>query len=130
VKVLVQKCGENGLIASGGALICASFLAIAIVRSWWLCVPLLVVMGLGLYMLHNTLQVRASELFPKARGIAVSMFAFSVFLGQGAGVAFFAPVVEQFGYAPCFVLSGLAIVTLTSWLTGRSSGSVVTPHGL
>ncbi len=130
VKALVQKLGESGLIAFGGALICASYLAIAFVRSWWLFVPLSVMMGLGLYMLHNTLQVRASELFPKARGTAVSMFAFAFFLGQGAGVAFFAPVVERFGYAPCFVLSGLAIVTLTSWLTGRFSAPVVTPHGL
>jgi hypothetical protein len=36
-------------------------------------------------MIHNTLQTRATELAPGARGSAVSLFAFSLFAAQGIG---------------------------------------------
>ncbi|MBC8121599.1 MAG: MFS transporter, partial [Gemmatimonadaceae bacterium] len=119
VKWLV-RIGENNLIRLGGLLVCGSYIAIATIASWALFIPLAVLMGLGLYMLHNTLQIRATELAPEARGTAVSLFAFSVFLGQGVGSAVFALAVDAVGYPPCFVAAGLAIATMTFWLNARS----------
>ena len=43
--------------------------------------------GLGYYMLHNTLQTNATQMVPEARGLAVSLFAFVLFTGQSVGVA-------------------------------------------
>ena len=42
--------------------------------------------GLGFYMMHNTLQVNATQMVPRARGASVSMFAACFFLGQATGV--------------------------------------------
>ena len=41
--------------------------------SW--AVPCLVAQGMGLYMMHNTLQVNATQMAPDARGAAVALFA-------------------------------------------------------
>jgi predicted MFS family arabinose efflux permease len=38
-------------------------------------------------MLHNTLQVHATQMAPDRRGAAVSAFAACFFLGQSAGVS-------------------------------------------
>ncbi|MDZ8226176.1 hypothetical protein [Nostoc sp. ChiVER01] len=50
-----------------------------------LFIPLSILMELGFYMMHSTLQTQATELSPEARGTAVSLFAFSLFLSQGIG---------------------------------------------
>ncbi len=44
------------------------------------------VLGLGMYMLHATLQTNATQMAPEARGLAVSTFANALFLGQASGV--------------------------------------------
>ncbi len=43
--------------------------------------------GLGYYMLHNTLQTNATQMTPEARGTAVAIFSSALYLGQTLGVA-------------------------------------------
>ena len=77
--------GEQGLALTGGVLMAAGLLLLA-----W--APLVAAAGgslcagLGFYMLHNTLQVQATQMAPQARGTAVTLFACLLFLGQSAGV--------------------------------------------
>ncbi len=115
VKWLVSRLGEGGLISVGGWLMCASYLFVAIFQNWILFIPLNIVMGLGFYMMHGTLQTLATEIAPKARGTAVSLFAFNLFIGQGLGAAVFGRVVDSSGYVPCFLMAGVAIALLSVW---------------
>ena len=41
--------------------------------------------GLGFYMLHNTLQTNATQMVPEARGTAVAIFSSALYLGQTVG---------------------------------------------
>ncbi|BAY98394.1 putative MDR related permease [Tolypothrix tenuis PCC 7101] len=116
VKYLVRRLGERGLMGFGGVLMCISFLAIALWQNWVLFVPFNILMGLGFYMMHSTLQTQATELAPEARGTAVSLFAFNLFIGQGIGAAAFGRIVDHFGYIPCFIITGIAIAFLALWL--------------
>lgn len=84
---LVRRLGEVGLTSWGGVLIAASLLAVGLAPVWWWAIPACFVMGLGFYMLHNTLQINATQMAPERRGAAVSSFASCFFLGQAAGVA-------------------------------------------
>ncbi|MBG1269318.1 MFS transporter [Nostoc sp. WHI] len=116
VKWLVRRLGEIGLMGVGGSLMCTSFLAIALFQNWILFIPLNILMGLGFYMMHGTLQTQATELTPEARGTSVSLFVFSLFIGQGIGAAVFGKIVDNFGYIYCFILAGVAIALLSLWL--------------
>ncbi|BAY31937.1 putative MDR related permease [Nostoc carneum NIES-2107] len=116
VKYLVRRLGERGLMGFGGVLMCISFLAIALLQNWVLFVPFNILMGLGFYMMHSTLQTQATELAPEARGTAVSLFAFNLFIGQGIGAAAFGRIVDNYGYIPCFIITGIAIALLALWL--------------
>ncbi|MEH2447817.1 MAG: MFS transporter [Nostoc sp.] len=123
VKWLVRRLGEIGLMGMGGGLMCISFLAIALFQNWMLFIPLSILMGLGFYMMHNTLQTQATELSPEARGTAVSLFAFNLFVGQGIGAAVFGRIVDNFGYIYCFLVAGVALALLSVWLVKQKQNS-------
>jgi predicted MFS family arabinose efflux permease len=98
------------------------FAGIAWAPAWPLSVPFFVLIGLGFYMLHNTLQTRATEMAPRVRGSAVSFFAFCLFLGQASGVAAVGAGVERFGYRPMLLAAGLGILLLSAWFRARLAG--------
>ena len=113
---LVRRLGERRLILVGGGLSAACYLAL-VPRGWWqLFGPLALVFGLAFNLLHGTLQTKATELSPTARATAVSLFAFSLFLGQGAGAALLGTIVDSGGYGATFAVAGLATWTLALWL--------------
>lgn len=84
---LVTLLGEPGLARYGALLMMLSLLLIAYAPSWGWAVPACFCYGLGFYMLHNTLQINATQMAPERRGAAVAAFASCFFLGQSAGVA-------------------------------------------
>ena len=91
--------GERGLALTGGILIATGLLLLA-----WAPVVAWAVLGsfcagLGFYMLHNTLQVQATQMAPHARGTAVTLFACLLFLGQSTGVVVVAFSVDK-GWLP------------------------------
>jgi len=74
--------------------------------------PLCVLGGYGFFMLHNTLQTRATEMYPVARGTAIAVFAMALFWGQAIGVWAFGRAIVWTGYEAAFVVAGLALVGL------------------
>lgn len=115
VKKLVKLIGEMGILLLGGTLMTAGFLLISQITMWQLFFPCAVLTGMGFYTMHSTLQTKATEMAPGARGTAVSFFAFALFLGQSAGVFTFGRIVERSGYPAAFVTAGVAIAVLTVW---------------
>jgi predicted MFS family arabinose efflux permease len=84
-------------------------------------------LGLGYATLHTTLQTRATELVPEARGTAVALFAFCLFLGGSLGSAGFGPLVDlgwhRLFLAICGVsLLGLAAVAVRLLARGPGGG--------
>ena len=70
----------------------AAFLALALMPVWGIATPAVFAIGIGFYMLHNTLQTVGTQMTPQARGTSVSLFASVYFLGQTAGAFLAAPV--------------------------------------
>jgi len=94
---LVRLLGEVGLTLYGGILLAGSLLAVGLAPVWWWALPGCFGAGMGFYMLHNTLQINATQMAPERRGAAVSAFASCFFLGQSVGVAAFGAVVADIG---------------------------------
>jgi MFS transporter, YNFM family, putative membrane transport protein len=70
-------------------------------------------------MLHNTLQTNATQMTPQARGTAVALFSAAVYLGQTAGVALAAPIVDRAGAAPLFVIVAVLLPLLGMWFAAE-----------
>ncbi len=110
----VARLGERGLAAGGGLVLAAGYLALAFAPLAWASLPGILLIGVGFYMLHNTLQVNATQMAPAARGSAVSLFALCLFTGQSAGVWIAGKVVDVYGTEPLFAAVALGL-TLLGW---------------
>lgn len=119
VQALVNKLGQSGLVIWGGALLCAAYLTLTFVPVWWAAVIAIVVIGLGFHMLHNTLQVNATQMAPESRATALALFSCALYFGQSAGVALAAPVVDRYGAAPVFFAVALLWPALAFWFVRK-----------
>lgn len=113
VRRLVGRLGEHGLVLGGGAVLAAGFGVLALLGEGWRpAMPALFLVGLGFYMLHNTLQTHATQMTPAARGTAVSLFAASLFIGNAFGVGAASLAMEAGRPALPFAVSALVLPAL------------------
>ncbi|WP_090141197.1 MFS transporter [Limnohabitans sp. DM1] len=101
--------GERGLVRTGAALVVVGLLVLAWGSGVWLGMLACLMTGLGFYMLHNTLQVQATQMAPAARGSAVTLFACSLFFGQSTGVLLMAQSVDQGWLAYAFTAAAVGV---------------------
>jgi predicted MFS family arabinose efflux permease len=104
--------GERGLVKTGAISIVLGLLTLA-----WAQHPVMGVLGclatgFGFYMLHNTLQVQATQMAPAARASAVTLFAGSLFLGQSCGVLLMAESVDRAVLPTAFGAAALGVAVL------------------
>lgn len=115
VKHFVHRFGQAGLTFAGGLVIAAAYLALAIEPVWWLAPMATTAIGLGFYMFHNTLQTKATQMTPEARGTGVSFFTAALYLGQTVGVAAGALVIDRLGAIPLYAGTAIAFPLLALW---------------
>ena len=96
----------------GGVLLGACLGGLALLPSWMAAVPVMFVIGFGLYMVHNTLQTNATQMAPDARGSAVSLFTFVFFISQAVGVTVLGLAVDRAGYGWVFAAAGAGLFVL------------------
>ncbi len=109
---VVPRLGERGLVLGGGLLIALGFLGLVAAPSAGYALPCMVALGSGLYMLHNTLQVHATQMAPEARGGALALFACSLFTGQSAGVWLASHAVDAAGARPVYCVAAIGLSAL------------------
>jgi predicted MFS family arabinose efflux permease len=115
VKILVNRLGQRGLAVTGGIMLGVAYLVLAAAPAWWIVPAVTVSIGLGFYMLHNTLQTNATQMTPEARGTAVAIFSSALYLGQTVGVAIAAVIIDRFSAAPLFLAVAIALPALAFW---------------
>ncbi len=115
VRALVSRFGQTGLAAGGGALLALAYLTLAFEPHYWMAPAAILTIGLGFYMLHNTLQTNATQMTPQARGTAVAIFSASLYLGQTAGVAAGGVIFDRFTAVPVFLIAAAVLLALALW---------------
>jgi predicted MFS family arabinose efflux permease len=112
---LLRRYAETELVVMGAVGMGLSYLLSAIATSpAWVALGV-ALLGAGFSACHSTLQTRATEVFPKGRGTALSLFAFSLFLGGGAGSLGMGLLLERYGYARGFGLAGASFLLFAGW---------------
>jgi predicted MFS family arabinose efflux permease len=127
---LVPRLRELGLVKWGGAFMSCALVAVGFGPNWWWALAGCFLAGLGFYMLHNTLQVHATQMVPDRRGAAVSAFASCFFIGQSAGVSLGGFLVGAVGTSTflAFGAAGvLAVAFAFASLLGRREPTTVRP---
>jgi len=109
---LVPRLGERGLVIGGGLLLSVGLPGFAAAPDAFWAVPCLMAQGMGLYMMHNTLQVHATQMAPDSRGAALALFAFCLFTGQSLGIWLASLMVDARGTLPVFLAAGAGLAAL------------------
>ncbi len=108
----IRRLGEVGLIRGGAVMMGVSLAVLAFAPVWWLAFPACAGFGLGFYMMHNTLQINATQMAPERRGAAVAAFASCFFLGQAGGVALGGWVLATAGTSWLLLASGVFVLII------------------
>jgi MFS transporter, YNFM family, putative membrane transport protein len=119
VKLFVLRLGQIRLAVAGGLWLAVGYVALAATPTWWLAPMATMAIGLGFYMLHNTLQTNATQMTPQARGTAVAVFSSAIFVGQTVGVAIGALIIDHVGAVPLFLGSAAMLPILALWFAGK-----------
>jgi predicted MFS family arabinose efflux permease len=117
VRALVTRFGPVGLAAGGGALLALAYVTLAFEPQAWIAPLAITTIGLGFYMLHNTLQTNATQMTPEARGTAVGIFSSALYLGQTAGVAAGGIIFDRFTAVPVFLIAAAILLALGLWFS-------------
>lgn len=110
--LLVRRLGEPGLATGGGIVLALCFAGIAFGTTPLVAVAGCLAAGLGFYMLHNTLQVNATQMAPENRGSSLALFACILFVGHAIGVTLAGRLAERFGTACVIAGSGILLLAL------------------
>jgi MFS transporter, YNFM family, putative membrane transport protein len=116
VRWLVERLGQIGLVTGGGIMLALAYATIAFAPHAYFAPFAITGIGLGYYMLHNTLQTNATQMTPEARATAVGIFSAALYFGQTLGVAINAPIFDRFSAVPVFLISGAGLLALGLWL--------------
>ncbi len=111
--------GERGLALTGGILLAVALLTLAWGRGTAVGAGGCFLAGVGLYMLHNTVQTQATQMAPEARGAAVTLFACVLFLSQSIGVWFIGTSLDHGSLATSFTVCAAGLVLLGYWVSGN-----------
>jgi predicted MFS family arabinose efflux permease len=110
------RLGERMLPVAGGVLGLACFAAIVLTKDWGVAVPSAIGLGFAFYLIHNTVQTKATEVAPDARGSALALYASAWAIGQASGVAAMGLAVAYTGYVTGILGAALGFALLGLWL--------------
>ena len=116
VRQLLAAMGQRRMILWGGLLCFTSYAGITMIPFWAAVIPCVVCVGFAFYLVHNTIQTKATEMAPQARGTGLSMFSGAWALGQAVGVAAMGVSVSLFGIPSSLLAFAAGFLALALWL--------------
>jgi predicted MFS family arabinose efflux permease len=116
---VLGRLGQLRTVRVGGLVAGLGLSALAFAPSVWVAAVAMGVGGFGFYMIHSSIQTRVTEVAPQARGSAVSLHAFSFFLGQSVGPVLMGAMRAVLGPVAALVAAGVGLVVLALWLAWR-----------
>jgi predicted MFS family arabinose efflux permease len=111
-RTLLARIGQSRMVVLGGALAALALAGLGAAPSAAVFVGAGLVLGLGFYMVHNTIQTRVTEVAPEARGSAVALHAFHFYVGQSLGPVAVGVASGLLGPGAAFALAGAGMLAL------------------
>jgi predicted MFS family arabinose efflux permease len=107
---LLRSLSRTTVMRVGGWVIFLGMIGVGTGPTWPIEMAAFTVVGLGFYMLHTGIQIEATELAPDARGSAIALHAFSLFLGMALGPVFYGLTIPHIGAPWAVSLGGLMVL--------------------
>jgi predicted MFS family arabinose efflux permease len=107
---LLEIVGQRAVMFGGACCAAIALIANAFGGWWPFELAAFIVLGLGFYLLHGSIQVYMTELAPEARGSAAALHSSSFFLGQAIGPVVYGVGIANVGATVTLVISAAVIL--------------------
>lgn len=118
-RVLPLVGGMHNMLRFGGAICAIGMAVLAHGGAWPLQMAMFVVIGLGFFMLHGSLQAQATDVAPDLRGTSVSMHSCAFTLGNAIGPALYAIGINTIGAKPSILMGAFGILVIGLFTAAR-----------
>lgn len=122
-KSLIERLSEGQMIKFGALIFALAYGCIGFAPHWGFDAAAFILAGFGFFMLHNTLQVLATQLYPSFRGTCMALFAALLFGGQSLGVILCAQLSAVIGSAWVLLACGVSFAVLGFTLANLTTPS-------
>ncbi len=116
---MLKSMSRTTVMRFGGWVIFLGMIGVGTGPTWPIEMAAFTVVGLGFYMLHTGIQIEATELAPDARGSAIALHAFSLFLGMALGPLFYGLTIPYLGAAVSLLIGGLVVLAAALLIAAR-----------
>lgn len=116
---VLARLGQSRMVVLGGGLAALALLGFAFAAAAAVFIGAGLLLGLGFYMVHNSIQTRVTELAPEARGSAVALHAFHFYVGQSLGPVLVGLAIGAFGAPAALALAAAGMLALAVRLGRR-----------
>ena len=100
------------MMRAGGILAGISLMCLAFQLSAWGIALVMVFLGIGFFLMHNSIQTEVTELLPSARASCFALHAFSFYLGQSVGPVLYGQSLSRFGLQPSVLAGGAVLIAV------------------
>lgn len=108
---VLPRLGVFKLMITGSVVAGLALAGLTVGASWPVECAIFIAVGVGFYMVHNSLQTIATELSVTNRGASVAAHAFFFFLGQAAGPIIYGAALARLGPFVTLILAGALFAT-------------------
>ena len=70
----------------------------------------MVCLGIGFFLMHNSIQTEVTELLPAARASCFALHAFSFYMGQSLGPMLYGLSLSHWGLQPSVIAGGCVLI--------------------
>lgn len=109
---LMTLASEKQIMIGGASAISLAFCIISLGLGWPVMMGAMFIAGLSFFMVHGWIQIHVSEILPEARGSAISLHAFFLFLGSASGPVVYGFAFPHFGVTASMVASAVLFVAM------------------
>jgi predicted MFS family arabinose efflux permease len=110
VPLILKVATRMQMMRAGGILAGLSLMALAIPLNAWGVSGVMVFLGIGFFLMHNSIQTEVTELLPSARASCFALHAFSFYLGQSVGPILYGQSLSHFGLQPSVLTGGIVLI--------------------
>jgi predicted MFS family arabinose efflux permease len=109
VPLLLRFIQRRSLMAVGGTVAAVGLTCFGFGFGWVTQAAFMAIVGLGFFMLHNSVQTEVSELSSSARASAFSLHAFSFYIGQAIGPLLYGAGIIHLGLSLSLDIAAIGI---------------------
>ena len=121
-RVLPLVGGVNNMLRFGGVMAAVGLAGVAQGSAWPVLMAAYTMAGLGFFMLHASLQARATDVAQDLRPTSISLHSTFFTLGTAIGPTLYAVGINTIGARPSILLGALAILVVGMFTAARFEG--------